>query len=228
MSMPTNPLRAVLAEGFWDNNVALVRLLGLCPLLAVTTSTVNGLALGMATFGVLVVTSTVVSLLRGVLLPAARIPFAVLITATLVTCVDLLTNALFDELHETLGLFIPLIVTNCAIVAHAEAVASRRSVGIAVSSAAATGCGFLAVLVALGALRELVGQGTLLAGLPMLAGEAAAPFRLALPFDGVLVALLPPGAFFGLAVLLAARNLLARERPAPSPSPAAVTAEPTR
>jgi electron transport complex protein RnfE len=228
MSTPSSSLRAVLAEGFWSNNTALVGLLGLCPLLAITTSIVNGLALGLATLGVWIITSTAVSLLRNALSPAIRIPFAVLVAATLVTCIDLIAHAALDELHTELGIFIPLIVTNCAIVVHAETVATRRSVGVAFASAAASGLGFLAVLTTLGALRELVGHGTLLAGLPMLAGEAAASVRLALPVDGVLVAVLPPGAFFGLAALLAARNLIAGDRPAPAASPAQGAAERAR
>lgn len=217
-------MRAVLAEGFWGNNTALVGLLGLCPLLAITTSAVNGFALGLATLAVWVITSTAVSLLRNVLLPAVRIPFAVLVAATLVSCIELVTHALFDELHTALGIFIPLIVTNCAIVVHAETVATRRPAGIAFASAAAAASGFLAVLTVLGALRELVGRGTLLAGLPMLLGEAASSVRLSLPADGVLVAVLPPGALFGLAALLAVRNLIVRERPA-SAAPAAGAVE---
>jgi len=196
--------------GLWRNNLALVQLLGLCPLLAVTTTLVNGLALGLATMAVLVLTSTAVSLLRRVLLPAVRIPLFVLLVASFVTCVDLLSNAVFDELHEVLGIFIPLIVANCSLVAHAETVANRRPVWFALLAALATGFGFLAVLMALGALRELLGHGTLFAGVEMLAGENSTWITLDLPFDGALVAILPPGAFFGVALLLALRNRLTR------------------
>lgn len=214
----SNSLRHVAAAGLWRDNPALVQLLGLCPLLAVTTSVVNGLALGLATTLVLVVTNTLIALLRRALLPAVRIPLYVLIVAALVTCVDLLSNALLDDLHETLGLFIPLIVTNCALLAQAENVATRRPIGEALVSGIATGLGFLAVLTALGALREIFGHGTLFAGLPMLAGERTARLQLHLPVSGMLVAVLPPGAFFGMAVLLALRNRLTLERSAPSPS----------
>jgi electron transport complex protein RnfE len=200
-----------VADGLWRNNLALVQLLGLCPLLAVTTTLVNGLALGLATTAVLTMTNAVISMLRKALIPVVRIPLFVLIIASLVTCVDLLTNALLDDLHLVLGLFIPLIVTNCAVLAQAETVASRRPVGAATLSGFATGLGFLGVLAALGALRELFGQGTIFANFPLLFGERAAGLRVELPFDGMLVAVLPPGAFFGMALLLAVRTLLTRK-----------------
>lgn len=209
MQPPNNDLGAA-AAGLWRNNVALVQLLALCPLLAVTTSAVNGLALGLATTGVLAVSNTVVSLLRRALIPSVRIPLFVLIVASLVTCVDLLTHAVFDDLHEMLGIFIPLIVTNCGILAQAETVASRRPVLESLLSALATGFGFLGVLVTLGALREAFGRGSLLADMPMLAGDWSAALRIDLPFDGMLVAILPPGAFFGMAVILALRNRVTR------------------
>ena len=220
-----NDFRAVVAAGFWRNNPALVQLLGLCPLLAVTTSVVNGLALGIATTGVLAVTNTAISMMRRALIPLVRIPLFVLIIASLVTCIDLLSNAVLDDLHEILGLFIPLIVTNCALLAQAETVASRRPVGEALLTGLATGLGFLAVLTLLGALRELFGRGTLFAGMPMLAGERVAWLQVHLPFDGMLVAILPPGAFFGMAALLALRNWLARERTAAAPAGAPAPAE---
>lgn len=193
--------------GFWQNNAALVQLLGLCPLLAVTTTVVNGLTLGLATMAVVMATNTVISLLRNSVAPIVRIPMFVLVIAALVTCIDLLTHALFYDLHETLGLFIPLIITNCAILAQAETVASRNPLAPSLVSGAATGAGFCVVLVALGALREVVGSGSLLSGLEMLVGEGGEALALDLPFDGMLAAALPPGAFFGLAVLLALRNL---------------------
>jgi electron transport complex protein RnfE len=217
----TNKLGTVVATGFWRNNVALVQMLGLCPLLAVTTSVVNGLALGLATAAVLTLTNTVIAMMRRALIPFVRIPLFVLIIAALVTCIDLLTNAVLDDLHQVLGLFIPLIVTNCAVLAQAETVASRKPVGEALLTGLASGFGFLAVLVVLGALRELLGHGTLLAGLPMLAGDSAAWLEIDLPFDGMLAAVLPPGAFFGMAGLLALRNRLTRERPAPTATPEA-------
>lgn len=211
----SNDPRAAFAAGFWRDNVALVQLLGLCPLLAVTTSVVNGLALGVATAAVLVVTNTLVATMRGALLPVARLPLYVLIVATLVTCIDLMCHALLDTLHDNLGIFIPLIVTNCALLAQADTVASRKPIGEALLSGLASGLGFVAVLVALGGLREVLGAGTLFAGMPQLAGDGAAWMQLHLPFKGMLAAVLPPGAFFGVAALLALRNWLASERTAP-------------
>jgi electron transport complex protein RnfE len=208
MNPPNNSLREA-TSGVWRNNAALAQLLGLCPLLAVSTSFVNGLALGVLTTLVLVVANPAMSLMRTVLVPAVRIPLYLLLVATLVTSLDMLTHALLYDLHETLGLFIPLIVVNCGLLAHAETVASRRPVVFAAVSALATGFGFLFALMALGALREILGHGTLLAGAALLRGEgAAATTGLDLPFDGMLVAVLPPGAFFGMALLLALRNRL--------------------
>ena len=165
--------------------------------------------LGLATTAVLLLTNMTISVIRSALEPVVRIPLFVLIIASLVTSIDLTIRALFFELHETLGLFIPLIITNCAILAQAETVASRRPVGYSTASAISTGIGFALVLIALGAIRELVGSGTLFAGLDMLFGPAATGLTLELGFDGVLIAVLPPGAFFGLAALLAIKNCLA-------------------
>ncbi len=207
-----NDLKTIVIDGVWRNNPALVQLLGLCPLLAITSTLVNGLALGLATTAVLVATNTTVSIIRKALVPAARIVVFVLIIASLVTIVDLLANAYLHELHQTLGLFIPLIVTNCAILAQAEVFASRRSVGVAALGGLSTGAGFTVALIALGGLREIVGQGTLFAGLDQLLGASFAGIQLELPFNGMLIAVLPPGAFFGLAMLIALKNHLARNR----------------
>lgn len=204
----------------WESNPVLVQLLGLCPLLAVTTSVVNGLTLGLATTAVVLATNVLVSLLRRWLVPIVRIPLFVLIIASFVTSVDMLINALWPDLHEILGLFIPLIVTNCAILAQAETVASRNGVTVAAASGLGTGAGFTAVLILLGGLREAIGQGTLFAGFEMLLGDAGAGLQIDLPFGGMVAAILPPGAFFGLAALLAARNARRRwtERPAQAAS----------
>lgn len=217
----------LLAHGIWHNNPALVQLLGLCPLLAVTTTVVNGLLLGAATTAVLLATNTLVSLMRRSLVPIVRIPLFVLIIASLVTSVDLLTNALLFDLHEILGLFIPLIITNCAILAQAETVASREPVGRAALAGFSAGLGFFAVLAVLGALREISGAGTLFAGMTMLFGDAAADWTIELPFDGMLVAALPPGAFFGLALLLALRSLIIERRAPGTTARAPTTARAT-
>lgn len=196
-------------DGFWRNNPALVQLLGLCPLLAVTTTFVNGLMLGLATAAVLLLTNLAISSMRAALVSVVRIPLFVLIIASLVTSIDLLTSALFFELHERLGLFIPLIITNCAILAQAETVASRHTVPYSVASALSAGFGFAVVLMTLGAGREIVGSGTLFAGLDLLLGPGAEAIAVDFGHDGMLIAVLPPGAFFGLAAILALKNWLA-------------------
>lgn len=195
----------------WRNNMALVQFLGLCPLLAVTTTLVTGLALGLATAAVIVVTSTAVGILRGVLSPHARVPLALLILAVLVTIVDLATEAVLYDLHELLGIFVPLIVVNTGLLAHADNVAGTHSTPFTFVSALSTGLGFLFVFIVLGALREIVGHGTLLAGIEMLAGESSRSLTLSLGGNGALVATLPPGAFFAMGLLLALRNRLARK-----------------
>ncbi len=214
-------------DGFWRNNPALVQFVGLCPLLAVTTSVVNGVTLGIATMLVLLMTNVLISSIRSLLVPSVRIPLFVLVIASFVTCVDILMNALLFDLHEVLGLFVPLIITNCAILAQAETVASRQPVAFSAVAAVATGAGFLAVLAALGAIRELLGAGTLLAGFEQLIGPAGASLRIDIGTDGILVAVLPPGAFFGLAALLAARNLWLDRRRKPQRTPDSREAEPT-
>lgn len=225
--MPANNFDSPVAAGLWRNNPALVQLLGICPLLAVTTSLVNGLALGLATTFVIVLTNLLVSLVRHWLLPAVRILVFVLVIASLVTIVDLLSNAYFHDLHEVLGLFIPLIVTNCAILAQAEAVASRHPLGVSVVAGLSTGIGFTGVLTVLGGIRELVGSGTLLSGLDLLLGDTIGFGGVTLPTSGLLVAVLPPGAFFGLALLVAGKNYLDARRVS-GPDPATRKAEPGR
>ncbi len=215
MSPTPSNLGTAVVDGLWRNNLTFVQLLGLSPLLAVTTSAVNGLALGLATAAVLLVTNVVISLACRAVVPAWRVPLFVLVAAALVTVIDLIGNALFDDLHEALGLYIALIVANCALVAQAETVASRQPVIQAALSGLAAGLGALGVLVLLGGLRELVGHGTLFAGMPMLFGPGAAGFALNLHFSGVLIAVLPPGAFFGMAALLALRARLTQPRAEP-------------
>lgn len=217
----------VLRTGLWTNNAGLVQLLGLCPLLAVSTSFINGLGLGLATTLVLVASNLTVSLIRGLVRPEIRIPVFVLVIASFVTAVELVMNAWFHELFRVLGIFIPLIVTNCAIIGRAEAFASREPPGLAALDGLAMGAGFTAVLVTLGAGRELVGQGTLFSGAHMMFGEAARGLELSLLDGGFLLALLPPGAFIGLGLLVAAKNLLdAGMKRRAAPSPLAVAGEP--
>lgn len=211
----------VLRTGLWSNNAGLVQLLGLCPLLAVSTSLVNGLGLGIATTLVLVASNITVSMIREFVRPEIRIPVFVLVIASFVTAVELIMNAWFHELFRVLGIFIPLIVTNCAIIGRAEAFASRQPPSLAALDGLAMGVGFTGVLVTLGMARELIGQGTLFAGAHMMFGEGARGLELQLVDGGFLLALLPPGAFLGLGLMVAAKNLIdmrLQRRPTPAPA----------
>lgn len=203
----------------WRNNMALAQLLGLCPLLAVTTTVVNGVALGLASAAVVVIASTTMSALRRALTPAARLPVALTLLVALVSVLDMLTQAMFYDLHGSLGIFVPLIVVNSGLLAHAENVASRRGVAFTFLSALATGLGFLLAFIALGAFREIVGNGTLLSGIELLVGERGRSLTIELPVGGMLVAILPPGAFFGMGLLLALRKRLSRAAPADATTP---------
>lgn len=219
--MSDSNLKQILADGAWRQNTGLVVLLGLCPLLAVTNTLVNGLALGLATMATLMLSNLSVSAMRGLLQPQIRIPAFVLIIASVVTVIELLMHAFFYDLFRVLGIFIPLIVTNCAIIGRAEAFASRNSPLPSLVDGFATGLGFCITLVLLGALRELIGQGTLLSGAEMLLGDWGQYLTLTIIPDhpGFLLAMLPPGAFFGLALLIAARNAWqAKKTVLPSPS----------
>lgn len=207
-------LQRIFVEAFWRQNTGLVVLLGLCPLLAVSSTVVNGLGLGLATTLVLLVSNLSVSLMRGLLRPEIRIPAFVLIIASAVTAVDLVMQAWFHDLYRVLGIFIPLIVTNCAIIGRAEAFASRHRPLAAGVDGLGTGLGFCLTLVLLGAFRELAGHGTLLAGAQMMFGTAGEALRLeVIPgHPGFLLAVLPPGAFIGLGLLIAARNAMLQRR----------------
>jgi len=198
----------VVKNGLWTNNPALVQLLGLCPLLAVTGSVVNALGLGIATMAVLIGSNTIVSLIRRHVSDAVRLPAFVVIIAAFVTCAELLMKAFTYELYQILGIFIPLIVTNCAILGRAEAFASKNKVGLAALDGLMMGLGFLAVLVALGGIRELLGQGTLFADMHLLFGASASTWVLR-PFGenySFLIAILPPGAFLVTGFLIAIKN----------------------
>lgn len=200
-----------MRAGLWDQNPGLVQLLGLCPLLAVTTSFVNGLGLGLATLAVLTVSNVLVSATRRFIRAEIRIPMYVLIISSLVTCIELLFKAYLPDLDRSLGIFIPLIVTNCAIVARAEVYASRNPVGASLVDGLFMGAGFALLLCALGAFRELVGQGTILARLDMLFGGEPMS-GLVLTDGGFLLAILPPGAFFSLGIAVAVKNIIDERR----------------
>ena len=206
--------RKIFAEGLWQQNTGLVVLLGLCPLLAVSGTVVNAIGLGLATTLTLVCSNLVVSLARRTLRPEIRIPAYVIIIASVVTVIQLLMQAWFYDLYRVLGIFIPLIVTNCAIIGRAEAFASRNAPLPSAIDGLATGLGFMLALVALGALRELIGKGTLMSQASLMFGELGESLQVTLipGHPGFLLAILPPGAFIGLGMLIAGRNWLESKR----------------
>ena len=222
--MSTVSYRKIFSDGVWQQNTGLVVLLGLCPLLAVTGTVVNAIGLGLATTLTLVCTNLAVSLSRGLLRPEIRIPAYVLIIASVVTVVQLLMQAWLHDLYRVLGIFIPLIVTNCAIIGRAEAFASRNTVPRALADGLSIGIGFTLALVVLG-------HGTLFGQAHLMLGDTGETLTLVLlpEYRGFLLAMLPPGAFIGLGLLVAARQWLDRRRPralpravaAPQPGPEA-------
>lgn len=205
-----NEYSTLSKNGLWENNPALVQLLGLCPLLAVSGTVTNALGLGIATLLVLVGSNITVSLVRHWVPNEIRIPVFVIVIATFVTLVELTMNAFTYGLYMALGIFIPLIVTNCAIIGRAEAYASKNNWYHAGFDGLMMGLGFAAVLVALGAMRELLGQGTLFDGAELLLGSWASSLRVQfVEFDyPLLLAILPPGAFIGMGFLIAGKNYL--------------------
>ncbi|WP_075181709.1 electron transport complex subunit E [Pantoea sp. 1.19] len=200
----------LITGGLWKNNSALVQLLGLCPLLAVTSTATNALGLGLATTLVLTITNSAISASRRWVPSEIRIPIYVMIIASVVSCVQMLINAYAFGLYASLGIFIPLIVTNCIVVGRAEAVASKSSVSLSALDGLAIGLGATAVMVVLGSLREIIGNGTLFDGADQLLGPWARALRIeVIHFDSpMLLAMLPPGAFIGLGLLLAAKYVI--------------------
>jgi Na+-translocating ferredoxin:NAD+ oxidoreductase subunit E len=201
----------ITRNGLWTNNPALVQVLGLCPLLAVSGSVVNSLGLSLATLLVLGGSNLVVSLIRRQVSDAVRIPVFVMIIATFTTCTELLMKAYTYELYQILGIFIPLIVTNCAILGRAEAFASKNPVGASLLDGIMMGLGFGLVLVVIGAIREVIGTGALFANMQLLFGPDAASWKLELfgaGQGGLLLAILPPGAFIVVGLLIALKNII--------------------
>ena len=220
--------REIITDGLWNNNQALVALLGLCPLLAVSNTLVNGMGLGLATTAVLVASNTTVSIIRNWVRQEIRLPVFVLVIASFVTAVQLVMDAWFHDLYKILGIFIPLIVTNCTIVGRAEAFASRNNVPRSALDGLAIGTGFTLVLMVLGGLRELIGQGTLFSGLHLMFGEGAKNlvFSLGDDYQGLILAILPPGAFFGLGLLIALKYLIDQRTAARAARKAAIEEKP--
>lgn len=208
----TKNVGTIVSEGIWSHNQSLVALLGLCPLLATTTSATNGLGMGLATTAVLICSNGTVSLVRHLVRPEVRIPVYVLVIASFVTIVELVMQAFFYEMYLVLGLFISLIVVNCIIIGRAESFASKNRVDLALVDGLAVGLGSTLVLTTLGGLRELVAQGTIFYQAELLLGEAGKALTLNFgnDYQGALIAILPPGAFIGLGLLIALKNLVDR------------------
>lgn len=202
--------KTITRDGLWDNNVVFAQMLALCPLLAVTSTATNGLGMGLASLVVLVASNFIISLLRNIISNEVRIPVFVLLIASIVTLVDLSMNAWMHDLHKVLGLFIPLIVTNCAILGRAESFASRQPVGLSTFDGLMMGLGFTFALVALGAMREIIGSGTLFADASLLLGDFFSFMQITLLTDyrGFLIMILPPGGFLALGFLLALKRLI--------------------
>jgi electron transport complex protein RnfE len=200
--------REITHNGLWKQNAILAQLLGLCPLLAVSSTMVNAVSLGLATILVMGLSNLAVSLLRGFIPYEIRIPVFVLIIAALVTIVDLAFNAFLHDLYLVLGIFIPLIVTNCIVLARVEAFAAKNTIGVATFDGVVMGIGFVWVIGLLGAIREFIGQGTMFSGIEMIIPGATAWQILPADYPGFLLAILPPGAFFVLGLMIAGRNWL--------------------
>ena len=206
--MTRDEFRSIAANGVWKQNTSLVQILGLCPLLAVTTNLVNGAMLSLATILVMALSGFAVASLRNLIPHEIRIPVFILIVAALVTIVDLLFNALLHDLYLVLGIFIPLIVTNCIVLARVEAFAAKNGLRASTLDGLMLGIGFVWVIALLGAVRELIGQGTLFSGIEMIVPTLSGIQVLPNDYPGFLIAMLPPGAFFVLGLLIAGRNWL--------------------
>jgi electron transport complex protein RnfE len=208
--MTLDAFKTIFRNGLWKQNTGLVQLLGLCPLLAISNSVVNALSLGLATMFVMAASSGAVSSVRNFVPHEIRIPVFVLIIAALVTVIDLAMNAFVHPLYLVLGIFIPLITTNCIVLARADAYAAKNHPLHSIIDAIAMGLGLTLVLVVLGGIREIAGKGTLFSGIDLVFGTTAQPWVLhVLPhYQGFLLAILPPGAFIALGLLIAGRNWL--------------------
>jgi electron transport complex protein RnfE len=202
-----NIYKEITINGLWKQNTGVVQLLGLCPTLAVTTSAVNGLSLGLATALVMAAANGSVSPVRKLVPSEIRVPVFILVIATLVTVIDMSINAFAHPLHKVLGIFIPLIVVNCIVLARVESFAAKNTTVPSMLDGFMMGSGLMLVLGLLGAIRELVGKGTILSGLDLVFGPSAIPFMwVSTDYHGLLLAVLPPGAFLGLGSLIAIRN----------------------
>ncbi len=208
--MANKSLQEISLDGLWKNNPALVQLLGLCPLLAVTGTVVNAIGLGLATILVLIGSNVAVSLIRNHVPDAVRLPAFVMIIASFVTVTELVMQALTYELYQILGIFIPLIVTNCAILGRADAFACKNSLIPSAVDGLTMGLGFTVVLILLGVIREVIGQGTLFTNMDLIFGEMAVNWQIVIfnDYPDFLFAILPPGAFVAMGLIIAVKNLV--------------------
>jgi len=222
MTKKFETVRKIGRDGMWDNNVVFSQNLALCPLLAVTGTATNGLGMGLATTVVLIFSNAVISLNRNLIPAEVRIPIFVLLIATLVTLVDMSMNAWMHQLHKVLGIFIPLIVTNCAILGRAESFASRQPIHYSIMDGLMMGLGFTFALVVLGAAREIMSSGTLFANASLLLGNAFSFIELTLipDYKGFLLTALPPGGFIMLGFIIAAKRMIDKKMAAKASSAA--------
>ncbi|EOC1305469.1 electron transport complex subunit E [Cronobacter dublinensis] len=225
-----NDVKSILVNGLWKNNSALVQLLGMCPLLAVTSTATNALGLGLATTLVLTLTNASISTFRRWMPGEIRIPIYVMIIAAVVSIVQMLINAYAFGLYQSLGIFIPLIVTNCIVVGRAEAFAAKNGPLLSALDGFAIGMGATGAMFVLGSLREILGNGTLFDGADGLLGSWARVLRIEVfhtdtPF---LLAMLPPGAFIGLGMMLAVKYLIDERMKRRAAKPVVVEASPEK
>jgi electron transport complex protein RnfE len=206
--MTYQEFKDILYNGVWKQNTGVVQLLGMCPILAVSSSVVNGVSLGLATAVVMALSGAAISPIRTIVPNEARIPVFILIIAVLVTVIQYLMNAYMYSLYVVLGIFIPLIVTNCIVLARIEAFAAKNPPMQSALDGFAMGLGLTCVLAVLGGIREILGHGTLLSGIDLALGESAKALVVTVipNYHGFLLAILPPGAFISLGMLIAGRN----------------------
>lgn len=211
--------KEISVNGLWKQNPGVVQLLGLCPTLAVTTSVVNGVSLGLATALVMAASNGAVSPVRKFIPDEIRVPVFILVIAALVTVIDLTIHGFAEPLHKVLGIFIPLIVVNCIVLARVESFAAKNTPAPAILDGLMMGLGLTIVLGILGGMREVIGKGTLFSGLDLAFGASYKHYLLSIPdYNGFLLAILPPGAFLGLACLIAVRNWVGQSKPKLTPN----------
>ncbi len=211
--------KEIAYNGLWKQNTGVVQLLGLCPTLAITTSAVNGISLGLATAFVMAASNGAVSPVRKYVPAEIRVPVFILVIAALVTVIDLTIHGFAEPLHKVLGIFIPLIVVNCTVLARVESFAAKNELAPSMWDGLMMGFGLTIVLAILGSIREIIGKGTLLSGLDLAFGPSFKHYVLTIPdYHGFLLAVLPPGAFIGLACLIAARNWAGSRAAKPAPA----------